>query len=196
MKYFIKIFLGCILAFTFSACVRTTAVPTELKVQVLDDQGYPVAGAHVDLFETKTDYLNSTNIVLTTTTDQNGYIYVYNLSPISYYYFISVGCLDNTYTTNRLTSPLVPNVINVYDPIFLSVVGKIKVENNSSFYPCDIYLDGNTTTPYYSGLAVGAVLTIPELQAGNHTVEVYNGHTDEVFHTTISCGVTPTISFP
>ena len=151
MKYYIKIFIGCFFAFTISSCIRTTDVPTELKVQVLDDQGYPVAGAHVDLFDNKTDYLNNTNIVLTTTTDQNGFIYVYNLSPISYYYFISSGCLDNTYTTNRLTSPLVPNVINVYDPIYLGVVGKIKVENNSSFYSCDVYLRRLCTLLFWLG---------------------------------------------
>ena len=102
--------------------------------------------------------------------------------------------MDNTYTNNHLTSPLVDDVVNVYDPISLSVVGKIKVENNS-IYACNIYLDGSFVA-YYSGLAGGTTLAIPELQAGTHTVEVNNGLTDEVFHATVDCGVTPTVSFP
>ena len=195
MNHFIKIIVGCSFLFLFSSCIKDVPTPTQLRIQVLDDQGYAVSNASVTLYQSKSDYLNYKNAIATTYTDQNGYLYFSNLSTAVYYYYsVEIGCLDNYYSNNHLTSLLEPQALNEYDAIRLIVVGKIKVENDSN-NPYAVYLDGYLV---YNSLSGNSNITIPEVEGGNHNVEVKQlyGSNDLVYSVNVSCGVQPTVIIP
>ncbi len=195
MNHFIKIIIACSFLFLFNSCTKEVPTPTQLRILVLDDQGYALPNALVTLYQSKSDYLTYKNAVAKTYTDQNGYLYFSNLSTgLYYYYSVEIGCLDNYYSNNHITSLLEPQVLNEYDPIKLNVVGKIKVENDSN-NPYDVYLDGYLV---YNSLSGNSNITIPEVEGGNHTVEVKQlyGSNDFNYSVNVSCGVYPTVIIP
>ena len=151
MKIILVFILIAISTFSLNSCIKTSTAPTELKIQVVDNQGYPFPNATVYMYETKSDFLNNKNIVLKTTTDANGYLYVTDLSPLAYYLYVVSDCYDDFNTNYQLPYALLPNTLNVYDPIVLSSVGQIVVQSNSN-YPYQIELDGNIVS---SSLASG-----------------------------------------
>ena len=195
MNHFLKIIVACSFLFLLNSCIKEVPTPTQLRIQVFDDQGYPLSNAYVTLYQSKSDYLTYKNAIATTYTDQNGYMYFSNLSTSVYYYYsVEVGCLDNYYSNNHITSLLVPQVLNEYDAIKLNVVGTIKVENDSN-NPYSVYLDGYLI---YNSLSGNSNITIPEVEGGNHTVEVVqlNGLNYYTYKVNVSCGVYPTVIIP
>ena len=198
MKIILVFILIAISTFSLNSCIKTSTAPTELKIQVVDNQGYPFPNATVYMYETKSDFLNNKNIVLKTTTDANGYLYVTDLSPLAYYLYVVSDCYDDFNTNYQLPYALLPNTLNVYDPIVLSSVGQIVVQSNSN-YPYQIELDGNIVS---SSLASGQYITIHEVPAGNHTVRViqlsgyYPVPLDESFSVNVTCGNTSQVLFP
>jgi protocatechuate 3,4-dioxygenase beta subunit len=146
----IYLFLTAAFLLGLGACTKMdNTPPTELKLTVIDNNSNVVSGASVTLYEGQTDYQNNTNAVVSGLTDANGNIYFSNLSPIVYYYYIESGTLNNDYTTNHFSSALVPNVINVFDPITIAPPPptqlKIQVIDNSG-----IPLSGASVTLYSS----------------------------------------------
>jgi len=198
MNRILQLLLLSLIICSFNACIKTTYYPTELKVRVEDAQGLPFSYATVYLYETKSDYLNNTNIVLKTTTDANGYLYVTDLSPVAYYYYIESECYDNFNTSNRLPSALLPNTLNVYDPIVLTSVGQILVQNNAN-YPYEIDLDG---TVVCSNLPAGQNVTIHEVPTGRHSISIYHLSNYDLFPydgsitANVTCGATTNVPFP
>jgi len=198
MKRILPLILLAIITFVFNSCIKTANSTAELKVRVIDEQGIPFQNAVVYLYETQYDYLHNTNLVLKTTTDYNGYLHVIDLAPIAYYYFIESDCYDNYNTTQQLPSALVPNTINVYDPIVLSSVGQLLIQNNT-YYPYAIYLDGSVVC---STLPAGQNLTVHEVPTGRHIVRiahqsVYDTNPLDGSNTyTVSCGATTPVNFP
>lgn len=198
MKRILQIMLLAIIAFCFNSCIKTANTPTDLKVRVIDEQGLPFQNAVVYLYETQYDYLHNTNLVLKTNTDNNGYLYVTDLAPVAYYYFIESDCYDNYNTTQQLPTALIPNTLNVYEPIVLSSVGQLLIQNNT-FYPYGIYLDGAVVC---STLPAGQNVTIHEVPTGRHIVRiahqsVYDTNPLDGSNTyTVSCGATTTVTFP
>ena len=198
MKNLIKLILASLLFFCLSSCIKEVPAPTQLQIQVLDDQGYIVPNAAVYLYASESDYLNDKNLLQTSTTDQNGYFYFSNLVPTTYYYYVKSGCLDNYNTTYYTGQPLLPNQLNQYSPIRLMVSGTLSTKN-ISYYPYAIYIDGSLA---YSSQAGGTTVDFHEIPGGNHIFRVlqlsgyqYNP-IDQTFTVNVSCGVSPTITYP
>lgn len=195
MNQLIKIIIGCSFLLLFSSCFKEVPMPTQLRIQVFDDQGYTQPNAFVTLYQSQSDYLAFKNPIAQTYTDQNGYFYFSGLSTnIYYYYSVEMGCLDNFYSSNHITSLLEPQVLNEYEPIRLGVIGTIKVENDS-YNPYDVYLDGYIV---YNNLTGNKTISINDVRGGNHLVKVVqlNGFNDHTYNVNVSCGVIPTVIIP
>ena len=183
----------------FNSCIKVDVTPTQLKMQVIDNQGYVAPGATVYLYQTESDFVSGNNLVTKGTTDANGYIYFTNLSTqIDYYFFVQYGCQDNYNNFNHLSSYLDANAVNSIGQVAVSSVGSIKVISNS-FYPFKVLVDNQI---YVSSLASNTNATFDEMPAGTHTVEVIqlSGYTglpkDLIFPITVKCGATTVVSFP
>jgi len=197
---FIPLTLLCFVFLSLQSCIKTidTPAPTSMKILVQDNQGYPLPGASVTLFGSESDFYNNINPLGSFVTDANGYLYITNLSPVIYYYYIQYGCLDNFNGNTHLYDPLVPYCVNTYSPITLSPVGQIKVESNS-YYPYQVLLDGVVVV---NSLPAQSTATINEISAGNHSIEVvqlsgYNGNPNyEYFNVVVTCGDQSIVNFP
>lgn len=198
MNNFIKTIIVCTFFLFFSSCIKTSTIPTQLQIQVVDEQGYAISGAKVSLYKSEQDFLNDKNLIGTTYTDENGYLYFSNLSPIVYYYYVQSGCKDNFNTTYYLSQPLTANKLNEFSFITLKVSGKISVANSSQF-PYDVYVDNILK---YSSQPANTTLDITEVSGGSHTVKVIqvSGYStipiNETFTVNVSCGVSPTVTYP
>ena len=183
-----------------SSCIKTEVIPTQLKMQVIDGQGYTVPGASVYLYATNNDFYKDINVVAKGTTDANGYIYFTNLSTqVDYYFYVQDGCQDNFNNVNHLSYTLEPNTVNAIEPVVVSSVGNIVVQSSSS-YPYKILIDGQV---YLDNLPAMKSATFYEMPAGTHTVEViqFSGYiglpNDEIFNNvTVKCGASTIVSFP
>ena len=196
-KLFITIII-CTFSVCVSSCIKVVPTPTQLQMQVLDYNGYIVPNAAVYLYASESDYFNDKNLLQTATTDPNGYFYFSNLAPTTYYYYVKSGCLDNFNTTYYLSQPLLPNQLNQYSPIYLDVAQTMSTKNISND-PYDVYIDGVLK---YSSQPRATTLNFTEIPGGNHTVRVIQVSgflyrpIDETFTVSISCGVSPTITYP
>ena len=194
---FLIVVLICI---GLSSCTKIEVVPTQLKMQVINEQGYSVSGANVYLYANQTDFYKDKNVVASGLTDANGFVYFTNLSPqYNYYFYVQDGCLDNFNNIIHVPYSLEPNAVNSIQPVLISSVGSIKVQNNSIF-PFKILVDSEV---YLDNLPAMSNTTFYEIPAGTHTVEVIqlSGYVglpiDEIFNNvTVKCGATTVISFP
>ncbi len=172
--------------------------PTSLQIIVADLLGTPIPGATVKLYSSLTDFLNTTNQVLTTqTTNANGVATFSPLSPIKYYWSAVSGCQNNYFypSTYSTTNVLTPNTINTEASILFQT-GKLSIKNNS-VDPYYIYLNGSILTR----IEAGTTYTL-EQQVGPKTVklEQISGYvfsaTIKQYQISVTCGNTTTITFP
>lgn len=198
MNLFYKLVVACFFFVFLNSCLKVAPIPTQLQIQVLDEDGYIVPNATVYLFANEYDFFQNKDVLQTTTTDPNGYFYFTNLSPTTYYYYVQSGCLNNFNTTYYLSQPLLPNQLNQYSPVYLAVSETVRTKNISN-NPFAIYIDGSLA---YTSQPGGTTVDFPEISGGNHIVRVlqlsgYAYHPiDQVFTVNVSCGVSPTITYP
>lgn len=97
---------------SFRPIEEEVALPTSLKITVLDDLGNFVEGATVVLFTTKEDYQAETNPITTEDkTDKKGRITFKDLEPMPYYILASFDEKSNI-GAGVLTAPLLEGKSN------------------------------------------------------------------------------------
>ncbi|MFT4737372.1 MAG: hypothetical protein ACI8QD_002176 [Cyclobacteriaceae bacterium] len=91
MKYIIT----TVLLILGSTLLSADALPTNLKITVIGTEESVVEGVTVILYETKEDYLNSTNAIATQTTNKKGFVKFKKLKPAIYFVEAKKDSLKN-----------------------------------------------------------------------------------------------------
>ena len=174
-----------------------TPTPTSLTINVTNNLGVAAVGASVNLYSSLTDLNNSTNMVSSASTYANGkVVFSNNMAAIKYYWWVSLGCQNNSSGINSSSSPLTANTNNNFS-IQLSQTGTLKMSSTSS-NPYGLYINGTFVenisaygTKWYYNIPTGT-LTVRVLQLSGYIITP----TDETFHPSITCGNTSTVVFP
>ena len=169
--------------------------PTQLELTVLNTVGNKVSGAEVTLYDSETNYDNSTSPISTKTTDANGKVVFSDLSTIKYYWHIEKECDNNAQGAITTTTSLTANVTNTLNVVISPKPNSITLssyEDESYYY----YVNGS----YIGTIGAYGYEVLTNLSAGTYNVEFKE--VDYVFSQTtysgstyVSCGDNKTLTF-
>lgn len=110
LSIFMLIFIGC-------EKKEYVDVAPQLKINVIDEIGNKVEDATVKLYETEQDWLDSTNVIRTKTTNNDGVVLFKNLEEKIYYFFVSKDNLNNKMTIATHENTLKKNECRTFNVI-------------------------------------------------------------------------------
>jgi len=165
-----------------------------LELTVMDEFTYPFGNVEINLYASQNDLDNNTNIVATSTTDNNAKVVFENLQPIKYYWKINLDC----YTNNDIhgsEQPLTDNTLNQFTIHLTNTgVGNIVVTNNDieGFNVTYIGRDNGSFS-----VNTGDSIPLDNLLSGHYVftltgVDTGNVITHEVI---VNCGETTQVTF-
>ena len=199
MKKFTIVFF--VILSVMAGCGKTdnttpAVTQTNFSITVTDELGNKVSGATVELYQSESDLLASTNIVKTVISDANGIAKFTDLYAIRYWWNASKDCKNNLNGGVTVLNPLTIFVDNKVTTVLTST-GTISIINNSS-NPYEIYVNGND----YVRLEGNHNIKLNNVKAGSYSIRVLqlSGYilspTDKTYTVNVDCGSNPTVSFP
>lgn len=170
---------------------------TKLKLTITDlSTNTKAAGSTVALYASLADWQNKTNAVATDLADANGTVTFGNLQSKQYYWYIKLGCRDNTFETNT-TSSAIPLSTTTSLNVSISGVGALGFVNTSN-NPYRVYVNGVIVINSMPGNSTDMIKMGPGLC--NIRVLQLSGYvltpTDKTYSGTLVCGSTLTTTFP
>ena len=186
-----------VLFISITSCKKDNPPPTTLEIKLVDNVGNPVSGASVNLYNTLSDFENNSNVISSKTSDVDGKVTFTDLNSKVYYWFASIGCLNNYNGAGFTATPLTANTNNSVTCVLTST-GTLIFTNNSSD-PYQVYNNGtlmfvaNPGTTYTYNYKPTANYIIRVVQVSGYVFTPTDLTFDQV---TLTCGQTITFNFP
>jgi hypothetical protein len=199
-NYLVAITLITIIA-VIQSCKKDEAPPpppTTLALNIKDSIGNAVSGATVKLYTSKSDLRMQKNQVgETLIADAEGKVKVSGINNLKYYWFVEMGCQNNSNGMLTSASDLVSNTDNSFD-VAIQPTGTLAFANRSTD-PYKIFVDGIE----YMQLPGHTIIYFDEMPLASYSIKVVQVVRNQIYPaeetfsgTLSSCGSSIEFHFP